>query len=415
MKALGLLCVLAWRNLWRHGHRTLLTAATVSLGLALLLISLGLGSGGDRQMLDSAVQMGGAHVAVEAPGYEATRSLDRTVPVERIPALASALAGHGFGATAVLPRVFASGLASSADGSSGVSIIGIDPVAEAPFSAIDDHIVAGTFFGGSATNVAVVGFGVARKLALKPGAKFVLMAQSGGSGDIESMLVRVAGVTRSNAEEIDQSAVFLPLATAQALTGLAGRVHQVAVVLDDVDGTHRAAALLRANTGSEFDVLTWEQLMPSQRDLLRLNFAGRILVDLAFLLIIAFLVLNTLLMSVVERRREFALLDALGLTPVRRFVLVLLEGTWIAALSVTIGAAAGYAGHLYFKHYGLPLRRWFSGAMSAAGSSMDPVLYSALPTSQLVVTTALVFLLTVVLALFPSWKAATDADARFLR
>jgi len=415
MTSLGLLCLMAQRNLWRNTHRTLLTTGTIALGLALLLISLGLGSGGDRQMLDGAVRLMGAHVAIEARGYDATRSLDRTISAADIPAMVSVLNGHGFGTPAVLPRLYASGLASSADGSSGVSIIGIDQDAEAPVSAIDDHIVAGSYLGTSATNSAVIGFGVARKLALSPGSKFVLMAQGPGSGDIQSVLLRVMGITRTDVDDLDQTAIFLPLATAQSLTGLEGRVHQAAIVLGDVEQSGPAADALRGRAMPDVDILTWQQLMPSQRDLIRVNVAGRVLVDVAFFLIIAFLVLNTLLMSVVERRREFALLDAVGVTPRRRFLLVLIEGAWVATFAVVAGAGLGFAGHLYFKHVGLPLRLLSSSAMSAAGAAIDPVLYSALAPSQLFGTAALVFLLTVVLALIPSWKAATDADAHLLR
>ena len=131
MSALGLISLMAWRNLWRNTRRTLMTAGTISLGLALLLVSLGLGSGGDRQLIEGLVRMGGAHVAIEAPGYDATRALDRTISVARVPDLAAALQRQGFRSVAV-PRLYVSGLATSADGSSGVGIVGIDPVAEAP-------------------------------------------------------------------------------------------------------------------------------------------------------------------------------------------------------------------------------------------------------------------------------------------
>jgi ABC-type lipoprotein release transport system permease subunit len=413
MNALGLISLMAWRNLWRNTRRTLMTAGTISLGLALLLVSLGLGSGGDRQMIEGLVRMGGAHVAIEAPGYDVTRSLDRTIPVDRVPALVSALHGHGFRSVAV-PRLYVSGLASSADGSSGVNVIGIDPVAELPVSAIADRITAGTYFDGATSNTAVVGFGVARKLGLTPRAKFVLMAQGPGSGDIQSLLVRVDGIVRTNVEEIDQAAVFVRLSTAQALTGLEGRAHQVAVVLDDMDQTDRAAALLRTNIGPEFEVLTWAQLMPSQRDLVRLNVAGRVLVNVAFFVIIEFLVLNTLEMAVIERRREYALLDAVGLTPGRRFLLSLVEGIWIAAFSIAVGVVLGYAGHFYFQRYGLSLRHFASG-VSAPGTVTDQVLYSALRTKQAALATALVFFFTVALAIIPARMAARQADPQLLR
>jgi ABC-type lipoprotein release transport system permease subunit len=423
MNTLGLIGVMAWRNLWRNTRRTLMTAATISLGLALLLVSLGLGSGGDRQLIERLVRMGGAHVAVEAPGYYVTRSLDRTIPLDRMPALVSAVVsphdGQGLRAVAA-PRLYVSGLASSADGSSGVSIIGIDPAAEGPVSAIPNRITAGTYFHGAAgntaptANTAIVGFGVARKLALTPRAKFVLMAQGPGSGHIESLLLRVDGIVRTNIEEIDQTAVFVRLGTAQALTGLQGRAHQIAIVLDDMDQTDRAASLLRAGVGSGFEVLTWSELMPNQRDLVRLNVAARVLVNVAFFVIIEFLVLNTLEMAVLERRREYALLDAVGLTPSRRFLLSLTEGIWIAAFSVAAGAALGYAGHFYFQRHGLSLHHFASG-VPAPGTVTDQVLFSALPATQAVIATALVFLVTVLLAIIPARMAASHPDSQLLR
>lgn len=413
MSALGLISLMAWRNLWRNTRRTLMTAGTISLGLALLLVSLGLGSGGDRQLIEGLVRIGGAHVAIDAPGYDATRALDRTIPAARVPDLASALQRQGFRAIAV-PRLYVSGLATSADGSSGVGIVGIDPVAEAPISSIADRITAGTYFDGPTTNTAVVGVGVARKLALTPGAKFVLMAQGPGSKDIESLLVRVDGIVRTNVEEIDETAVFVRLATAQALTGLEGRAHRAAVVLDAMDQTDRAATILRSRVGAEFEVLTWSQLMPGQRDLVRLNTAARVLVFVAFFVIIECLVLNTLEMAVIERRREYALLDAVGLTPGRRFLLSLVEGIWIAAFSTVAGVALGYAGHVYFQRHGLSLRH-FSSGVSAPGSVTDQVLYSALQPAQAVIATALVFFVTVVLATIPARMAARQADPRLLR
>ena len=420
MNTLGLIGMMAWRNLWRNTRRTLMTAGTISLGLALLLVSLGLGSGGDRQLIERLVRMNGAHVAVEAPGYNVTRSLDRTIPVDRVPAIASALAlpidGQGFHAVAA-PRLYVSGLASSADGSSGVSIIGIDPAVEGPVSAIPGRITAGAYFTGATnttSNTAVIGAGVARKLTLTPHAKFVLMAQGPGSSDIESLLVRVDGIVRTNVEEIDQTAVFVRLGTAQALTGLQGRVHQVAIVLEDMDQTDRAASLLHAGVGSDLEILTWQQLMPNQRDLVRLNVAARVLVNVAFFVIIEFLVLNTLEMAVLERRREYALLDAVGLTPSRRFLLSLTEGIWIAAFSVAAGAALGYAGHRYFQRHGLSLHHFASG-VPAPGTITDQVLYSALPATQAVMATALIFLVTVVLAIIPARMAAGQPDLQLLR
>ena len=136
MKAFDILCVIAWRNLWRNPRRTLLTAGTISGGLALLLVFFGLGDGVHRQMLQNAVQMGGAHVAVQARGYQAKKAIELTLPADRAAGIASALSRHGLGPATVLPRIFASGLASSSDGSSSVTVIGIVPEAESRVLAL---------------------------------------------------------------------------------------------------------------------------------------------------------------------------------------------------------------------------------------------------------------------------------------
>ncbi len=414
MKASEILCVIAWRNLWRNPRRTLLTAGTISGGLALVLVFFGLGDGSHRLMLQNAVRTGGAHVAVQARGYQAKKAIELTMPADRVAGFASMLMRRGFGPATVVPRVFASGLASSSDGSSSVSIVGIDPEAEGRVSLLDDKLQAGSFLREVSVNEAVIGEGVARKLKLAPGNKCVLMAQGPESTEIQSVLIRVAGVTRTGSADIDEFMVMVPLATAQALLGLPGRVHQAALILDDPDESRRAARVLRASAGADVEVLGWDELMPGLRDLIRIDVAGMFIIDTIYFLIIAFLVGNTLLMSVLERRREFALLDAVGLTPTRRFLLIMLEATWIGILSAVSGALIGYGGHSYFRFRGLNLSLFFETGVSVAGTSIEPMVYSVLSAHRTAVGVGLVFLLTIVLALAPAWKAATEVDAHLL-
>ena len=414
MKAFEILCTIAWRNLWRNPLRTLLTTGTVAGGLALLLVFLGLGSGTHNQMLRNAVLLGGAHVAVQARGFQSTRAMDRTLPLEALPELAAALARAGILRAEVLPRVFLTGLASSADGSSGVTLTGLDPEVESRASMLAGKLIKGRFLEAGAPHAAVIGQGVARKLKLAPGNKFVLMAQGPGSREIQSMLVRVAGVMQTGVEELDQLGVLVPLASAQELAGLPGRIHQAGVVLETAEETGRAASLLGAAAPAGAEVLAWDELMPGLRDFIRIDDAGMMIIDVIFFLIVAFMVMNTLLMSVLERRREFGLLDAIGLTPQRRFFLVLLEAAWIGLMAAAGGALAGLAGHGYLHARGFPMHLLFSSGFSAAGTAIDPVIHSVLPAPRLAGAVGLVLLMTLVLALVPAWKAARAADARLL-
>jgi len=416
MNSLKIILIIAWRNLWRNKRRTLLTAGTVSLGLGLLLVFLGIGDGSHRQMIEGAVRLGAAHVAVQAPGYQARGGIEQTLSAAHVERVSSWAQSHAeqLGITEVLSRAFASGLASSADGAAGVRVIGLQPDLETEASAFDEKLVQGKFLTAAEKNGAVIGEGVARKLELEPGEKFVLMAQASGSAEIQSLLLRVAGIMRTGLEDFDQATVLITLPTAQQLLRLENSVHQVAIMLDRLDDSEEAAQLAKQDLASGMEVLSWLELMPELRDFIKIDDGGSYVFNSLFFVIIAFLVANTLLMSVLERRREFALLDALGFTPTRRFILVIVEASWIAFLAVAAGTALGYAGHLYFYHKGLPLDLFYSSEVSAGGTVIDPIIYSYLAWTRIAGAAGLVFALTFLLALLPAWRGAKGQDAHLL-
>ncbi|MEE8348573.1 MAG: ABC transporter permease [Acidobacteriota bacterium] len=406
---------IAWRNLWRKPLRTLLTVVTISLGLAVLLIFLGIGDGGHYQMIESAVRMGAGHVVIQKRDYYARggidRFLDRTEKkraqewVREMEEL--------FPIQYALSRTYASGLASSADGSAGVLMIGIQPKSEREASRFDDKLIQGEFLDATSHNQVILGEGVARKLALEVGEKLVLMAQAAGSPEIQSLLVRVKGILRTGLEDSDQTLILLPLATAQSFLNLGEGIHQIALLMDNSGPSFEVAAKGKERLPS-MEVLSWSETMPELVDFIRIDDGGNYIMNIVLFLLIAFTVLNTLLMSVLERGREFALLHALGLTPNKRFFMVLFEATFIAALSALLGFGIGYGAHLYLHIHGLPLDLFYSGDLSVAGVTFDPVIYSDLSAARILSSLALVFLLTLVLALVPARRAARSGDIHLL-
>ncbi|HXK62448.1 MAG TPA: ABC transporter permease, partial [Acidobacteriota bacterium] len=322
MQAFQIILILAWRNLWRNKRRTILTAGVVSLGLALLLIFLGIGDGSHQQMIRGAVRLGGAHVAVQAAGYQARGGIERTISASDLARIYSWVQSRRdeLGITHVLPRAFASGLVSSADGASGVRVIGLEPEKEKSFSSFHEKLVRGHFLAPGDDTGAVIGEGVARKLEIEPGEKFVLMVQGAHSPEIQSVLLRVSGVMQTGLEDFDQATILITLDTARELFGLDDQVHQVAIMLERQEQSEEAAREGNQVLAGELEVLSWQELMPELRDFIRIDDGGNYVFNAMFFLIISFLVANTLLMSVLERRREFALLDAIGFTPARRFV-----------------------------------------------------------------------------------------------
>ncbi len=409
---------LAWRNLGRNRRRTMLTVVTVALGLALLLVTLGLGDGSHLQMIDNAVRMGSGHVLIQSQGYHAHGGVQRALGEGIRSRVRDWIEqpSHDSPVQTVVERVLASGLASSADGSTGVRIIGTQPGPESEASKFGEKLVAGEFLRPGSGDQAVVGAGVARKLRVGLGSKFVVLSQASGSSELQSRLLRVRGILQTGLEDLDQRLVIVPLDVAQELLLLPGQVHQIAVFLEDVEAAGVLARRGRNLLPDSAEVLDWTEAMPELTEFIRIDDAGNYLFNGIFLLLIAFVVLNTLLMSALERRREFALLDALGLAPAGRFFMMFTEAVLLALLSTAVGMGLGYGAHLYLESAGLPLDAFYEGEgeLSAAGAVMDPVLYSRLSAERVFASAAVIVFLTLVLALAPAWRAGRRVSVQLL-
>lgn len=171
-----LLVRIGWRNLWRNPRGTLLTALALGLGLTLLLISLGLLDGSSEQMVGNAVRFGTGHVVIQAQSYQNTGSQELLLPAGVVSAAEAFLHAEPMrqvlrGASA---RLLASGLLSSAANADGVRIMGVIPQEERTVSLIPQRIVDGNYLNDDQQSGVIIGADLARKLALKIGAKVVL-------------------------------------------------------------------------------------------------------------------------------------------------------------------------------------------------------------------------------------------------
>jgi ABC-type lipoprotein release transport system permease subunit len=410
---MAIIARLAWRNLWRHAWRTVLTASGVALGLGLLLTMLGLGDGSHVQMIDAAVGMGSGHVLVQAPGYQARRAVELSV-VEDVAQRVAAWARAQPGVVAVAPRALSSALLSSADGAVGVALMAVDPAAEQIASRIPARVRDGRFLRAGDRGTAVIGSGVARVLHAGVDGRVVVVAQGAGERDVRSALLRVVGVVHTGLDEVDRRLVLVPLGTGQDLLALGGRVHQIAIILRDQARSAPVAATAR-RAFPALETLTWAQADPDVDTAIRLDDGGHYLFNAIFFVIIGFMVLNTLLMSVLQRRREIALLGALGVTPGRRWAMVMLEGSMLAGLAIAGGLVLGLGVNTYFRVHGLPLAWFTDQPFESGGVLLEPVMYASLSARRVLGSAALVFALTTVLSLVSARHAARPVDVGLLK
>ena len=413
-----LLVRIGWRNLWRNPRGTLLTALAMGLGLALLLISLGLLDGNHEQMVGNAVRFGSGHVVAQPQGYQDSGSQELLLPVPVVSAIRAFLQTDAtiHGVRGVSPRLVASGLLSSAANADGVRIQGVVPNDERAVSLIPQRIVEGSYLTDDHQSGVVIGAELARKLAVTIGGKVVLMTQAvrprdigavdQGPGEMRSTLLRVGGIFRTGVEAIDSHIIQLQLPELQTLLGVPDRVTQVAVLLEhEGDSQLVAEGLRKRMAGVAVEVLPWRVALPSLARIFLLDDAFNYVMNGVVLAVVGLGILNTILMRVIERRYEFGLCSALGLLPAQLAMMVIGESLALAAMSLALGLALGLSVEYYFATTGLDLRWFFKSSLPTA-MVFDPIIYARLSPTRIASSLGIVFLMATIISFYPALKAA---------
>jgi ABC-type lipoprotein release transport system permease subunit len=418
MTSLFLLVKISWRNLWRNPRGTLLTALALGLGLALLLISLGLLDGGHEQTIADGVRFGPGHVVVQAKGYQDSSSDELLLPAQAVSNIQGFLKTGNIKhkVRGVSPRLLATGLLSTSASSAGVRIVGVIPEDERAVSLVPQRMVEGTFLTtNDKVSGVVIGDELARKLELKIGSKAVLMTQTltqagaktGAGDEMQSNLLRVSGIFRTGLQAIDANMIYLPLSSAQALLGVTdNRVTQVTLLLvREGDSPLVARALRKQLQGSPVEVLTWRESLPMLAQILGLDHAFNYIMNGVILAMVGLGILNTILMRVLERRYEFGVSKALGLKPRQLAIMVVGESLALTAISLALGLALGLSVQHYFATAGLDLRWVFKTGLPPA-LVFDPILYSRLSVARIVWSVSIVFAMATIISFYPAFKAA---------
>ena len=413
MQHIGVISLLALRNLRRHLRRTLLTALAMLVGGSLLMFSLSLGDAMHESWIDSGVRMGTGHVTIESPDFQVSRKIEDRLSADARAAVEGALQEPGVAdlVTVVSAKMIVRGLASSAAGARPVQVLGVDPLAEAEFSTLDDQVVEGRYLEPGDGLAAYVGVDLVESLDLRVGSRLVVTAQDVNK-EIAGQLVRVVGVFRSGVPAIDQALVHVPLDTAGAWLGSGRDVTNVGVLVAESDDVARLTSQLRTRLAEPIDggilrVIDWREAMPELNAVVAIDDFGNYLIYGILFVIIGFGIVNTVLMSVLHRHREFGLLQALGLTPRQTGALVLVEGLVLTATSAVLAIGLGVFVTWYFWGDGLDFSSMMSNEMTFSGVVIDPVIVPLFRVARVV--QALLFILAVggIASIYPAIRAAT--------
>ncbi len=349
---MGITLRMAWRNLWRHARRTWLTASAIAFVTVLMIFLITIQLGSYDMIIDSSLRIFMGQMQVQRAGYLEKPQIRNAIP--NAVTLAEHLrASPALTDVGVATRANGFALASSGTRTYGVSVVGVEPKFEPQVSTIPKLLKDGHYFARSDAQEAIVGSTLARNLKVKVGSELTLLG-SAMDGSVAATIVPVAGIFESGVPEIDRQMVQLPLRTFQDVFSMDSAAHAIVLIapsLERLPQIKQAVASLLP-TGEKLVVLDWDRLIPGLKQLIQADWTTGWFTYVALILVVTFSILNTFIMSVLERTREFGIMLALGAAPLRIAAVVVLESALLALIGLAIGVAAGFGVALYFYGYG---------------------------------------------------------------
>lgn len=350
-----MLGALAWRNIWRQPQRTALSLISIALACAITIFLLSLQLGTYTTMKENVLHLLDGYAQIQPRGYAADPDIRKTIA--NPDAVMAALRGIP-GISASAPRATSYVILATGSRSYGAAVLGVDPAREIHVSSLASTVTRGRYLRPGDTDAAVVGTGLARNLKLSIGSRLTLLG-SARDGSIAADVLIVRGIVATGSPQIDRQVIEMPLSRFQADFELGHRVNTIAIA-----GRHLASvtaslpALRRLAHKHGLVVRDWTRLEPALHDVILLDMSFSVLLYASLIVVVVFIILNTLLMSILERTREFGVLLALGMRPSQIGRMIWLELMFLAGAGMLIGVALGSTITFMFVSHGIA----FAGA-----------------------------------------------------
>ena len=390
---------LAWRNLWRHSRRTWLTATAMIFSNVLLVFMISLQLGSYEMMINNTLQAFSGHLQIQAPGYNDNPKIRDSIPgiTDLAKQTRKALPGARISA-----RAAGFALASSEERSFGIQLTGVQPAFEPGVSTIPGLVTKGRYLDDPMAAEIVIGSVMARNLKVGLGDEVTLLG-SGRDGSFAAGVVTVAGIFESGIADMDRSFAQLPLGYFDETFFMQGQGHSIVISLDGLEQLESARSALQAVTTGRDDlvVLDWDALNPGLKQAIQADFSSAWFMYTVLIVLVAFSVLNTQLMSVMERTREFGVISALGIRPRKLATLVMIETALMASIGLAIGLFLGWLVALYFNTAGLT----YPGMEEAAARFNLPArIYPSVTFFSMLLGPLVVFLFCLLASIYPALR-----------
>ena len=390
---------LAFRNIRSNVRRSIISILAIAVGLAVLIFSGTLRVGQYDTLVNSGVSQLAGHVVVQKIGFQENK--EPTYILDDGNAIRSELMAL-FPDSTVTTRIYLGGLLSSSSNPSFLTITGVDPLAEASVSDMPNKLVSGEWLTNNPKDI-IIGKNTAEMLKVELNDKVVFTISS--NGEMNGQLFRVRGIFSTGSDEMDAFTGFIHYKAAQELLQNSAAAHQIAVHLPDVfdteDAVQRSKTLIHS---PNVEVLSWKEALPDIINMIEVDKIANLLINIVLFSIVALGIVNTMLMSVLERLNQFGVLMSIGLKLKLLIRMILYEGVILGLMGSLLGIALGIIISYPIVEHGLDLSNRVGDGIQIGGTVNSAVLYGKYSPTLITFYALFALVFSIISTLYPAYK-----------
>lgn len=393
---------IAWLNIWRNKRRTLITAASVFFAVLLAILVRSMTDGIYENMIRNFVSFSSGYLQIHQKGYWEEQSIDNSF--EEQGDLNERLLKNTE-VTRILPRLETFALASYAEKTKGVLILGIDPEMEKNVNSLDEKLSHGSYLESLNEQAVLIGEGLATQFRIRVGDTLVLLGK-GFRARSAAAKYEVKGIIQLGSPELNNTLVYLPLQQAQYMHAAENRLTALSIVPNRVTRLNDLkASILKNIDTSRYEVMTWKEMIPELNQFIEADRTGHYIILLILYVIVSFGLFGTLLMMTFERIHEFGILIAIGMKKRSLAYILLMESLMISL----IGSLAGIAGGILIVGWFIKNPIYFTGELKEVYENygIEPFLYFSGNPKIFMVQALIILILSGLLAFYPVFKIMT--------
>jgi putative ABC transport system permease protein len=388
---------IAWRNLWRNRRRTLITLASVLMAVILAIAIRSIQVGAYANMIGNAVRFSTGYIQIHAKGYWDDQSINNSFGLD--PSVIYSL-GKEDNILLTTPRLESFALASSGPHTKGLGVVGINPEKEDKMTGLAGKITRGKYISNRLGQGVLVGDGLVRYLQLHLGDTVILLGQ-GYHGTTAAGQFRIQGIFHYPIEQMNNALVYLSMPDAQALFGAPGRITSLSLMLQNPKAIENTTKNLQHSLGKDYEVMDWPDMNKTLVQEIKGDNAGGIIMLGILYLVVAFGVFGTILMMTMERRKEFAVMIAIGMARAKLTVIIIFETIFIGMLGIITGSLLILPVIIYLYHN--PIRITGKAAAGYQQFGIEPLLPASLDPSIFLYQGLTVMAIAVFSVVYPLW------------